>query len=126
MNEQTAPAFIELVQGKSYTMDVSVSDSDSVAYDLSSGYTAAMVLKERTSDVVLDTLTSAASRINLLDGTADGLNVQLIWTSAQTSAILADSSRFKGVAYLIGDLEIITGGESTFVIRLQFRFRQTT
>ena len=117
---------IPLIQGKSHVMDISVSDSDLVAYDYSSGYTASMVIKEKASDVVLDTLNSVGGRIVLLDG-ADDINVQLAWSSAESSAILINSARPTGLVFLIGDLRIINNSsESEQVIRIEFEFRQTT
>ena len=113
----------ELKYGLSTTIKFLYKDAAQQLVDLSVGYTASMKLREQqgdtVADVVLDTLTYGNGRINLLDGAA-GHNGELIWSTAD--AKILDNRDFE----LVGDLELITGGETVFSGRAKFNHSNST
>ena len=75
---------IEIEQGGDYALAVTYKDSAGLVFDLSSGYTALMSIKESyLDDTAIDSLTTASGEITLSNGT--GL--------ANTGTIVVDSSQ---------------------------------
>ena len=89
-------ANIELQHGKEQQVDVTLVESGSVAsVSLNSGYSAELVIRRKAGKSfrgeVVDTLTSADSRISLLAGGEVGgvatANINLKWNTAQALAL---------------------------------------
>ena len=60
---------IEIEQGGDYALSVTYKDSDGLVFDLSSGYTATMNIKESYLDTTpIDSLTTASGEITLGNG----------------------------------------------------------
>ncbi len=91
---------IPIEQGATFTLDISVTDENGDAIDLT-GYTARMTIKRDSREAAaLLELTTANSRIVIT--AASGL-VTLVLTAAETAAI---STWQRGVY----DLELVSGG----------------
>ena len=126
MLKQISPTagLVALTQGRDETIQLSIKDSAGAVIDLSGeSITADFTLYEKIGDASLDYLTSSGLRINLLDGAAFDVNVELLWTQAQSAAILADSIRPGGVA-LIGQLRIFLSTLPTISRTINFNLIQ--
>lgn len=126
MLPQVSPTadLLQMWQGANESYLVSILDDDGAAVDLSSGFMAEAVLREKAGDTVLETF--ADSDITLQVADADGINCILEMPGTRTAEILVDSSRQYGAAHLIADIKVTTGGEVAYTKRLEFEFIQTT
>ena len=120
---------VRLKQGMRERYLLSVQDIDGNVYDLSSGYTGTLEIRERVGgDLLGGPYDDAGGEIVFYDGTgADEVNVEIILSETDTNAILSDSLRPNGEAKIFGDLEITQTslGQVIESIRIDFLLIQS-
>ena len=99
---------IEIEQGGDYALAVTYKDSSGLVFDLSSGYTALMSIKESYLDTsAIDSLTTATGEITLSNGIGTTVTGTIaIDTSGSVVTVTIDSGEH---GFVIGDSINITG-----------------
>ena len=99
---------IEIEQGGDYALAVTYKDSAGVVFDLSSGYTALMNIKEAYLDPsAIDSLTTASGEITLSNGIGTTVTGTIAVDASQSVVTVTISSGEHG--YVVGDFINITG-----------------
>ena len=100
---------IEIEQGGDYALAVTYKDSAGLVFDLSSGYTAKMNIKESyLSDEVIDSLTTSSGEITLSNGLGTSVTGTIAVDSSQSLVTVTIDTGEHG--YEIGDFINISGG----------------
>tara|TARA_B100000029_G_scaffold372668_1_gene366829 strand:+ start:989 stop:1576 length:588 start_codon:yes stop_codon:yes gene_type:complete len=100
---------IEIEQGGDYALSVTYKDSDGLVFDLSSGYTATMNIKESYLDTTpIDSLTTASGEITLGNGIGTIYTGTIAIDSSQTIVTVTIGTGEHG--YSAGDFINISGG----------------
>jgi len=100
---------IEIEQGADYALAVTYKDSAGLVFDLSSGYTAKMNIKEsHLSDDVIDSLTTSSGEITLSNGLGTSVTGTIAVDSSQSLVTVTIDTGEHG--YEIGDFINISGG----------------
>ena len=102
---------IEIEQGGDYTLAVTYKDSAGVVFDLSSGYTAKMNIKESYLDAELDaidSLTTLSGEITLTNGIGTIVTGTIAVDASKSVVTVTISSGEHG--YVAGDFINISGG----------------
>lgn len=100
---------IEIEQGGDYALSVTYKDSDGLVFDLSSGYTATMNIKESYLDTTpIDSLTTATGEITLSNGIGTIYTGTIAIDSSQTIVTVTIGTGEHG--YSAGDFINISGG----------------
>ena len=100
---------IEIEQGGDYALAVTYKDSAGLVFDLSSGYTAKMNIKESyLSDDVIDSLTTSSGEITLSNGLGTSVTGTIAVDSSQSLVTVTIDTGEHG--YEIGDFINISGG----------------
>ena len=100
---------IEIEQGGDYALAVTYKDSSGFVFDLSSGYTATMNIKESYLDETpIDSLTTATGEITLSNGIGTLYTGTIVIDSSQTIVTVTIGTGEHGFA--VGDLINISGG----------------
>ena len=99
---------IEIEQGGDYALAVTYKDSSGLVFDLSSGYTAAMNIKESYLDTsAIDSLTTASGEITLSNGIGTIATGTITVDASQSVVTVTISSGEHG--FVIGDFINISG-----------------
>ena len=100
---------IEIEQGGDYALAVTYKDSAGLVFDLSSGYTATMNIKESYLDTTpIDSLTTASGEITLSNGIGTIYTGTIAIDSSQTIVTVTIGTGEHG--YSAGDFINISGG----------------
>jgi len=100
---------IEIEQGADYSLAVTYKDSAGAVFDLSSGYTATMNIKESYLDATaIDSLTTATGEIILSNGIGTSVTGTIAVDSSQTVVTVTIDSGEHG--FNTGDFINISGG----------------
>tara|TARA_B100000131_G_scaffold319377_1_gene365143 strand:+ start:7192 stop:7779 length:588 start_codon:yes stop_codon:yes gene_type:complete len=100
---------IEIEQGGDYALSVTYKDSAGLVFDLSSGYTATMNIKESYLDTTpIDSLTTASGEITLGNGIGTIYTGTIAIDSSQTIVTVTIGTGEHG--YSAGDFINISGG----------------
>ena len=88
---------IEIEQGADYALAVTYKDSAGLVFDLSSGYTATLKIKESYLDSTdIDSLTTSSGEITLGSGIGTSVTGTIVVDSSQSEATATTSSREHG------------------------------
>jgi len=99
---------IEIEQGGDYALAVTYKDSSGLVFDLSSGYTAAMNIKESYLDTTaIDSLTTSSGEITLTNGIGTTATGTITVDSSQSVVTVTISSGEHG--FVSGDFINISG-----------------
>ena len=99
---------IEIEQGGDYALAVTYKDSSGLVFDLSSGYTAAMNIKESYLDTsAIDSLTTSSGEITLSNGIGTIATGTITVDASQSVVTVTISSGEHG--FVIGDFINISG-----------------
>lgn len=99
---------IEIEQGGDFSLAVTYKDSSGLVFDLSSGYTATMNIKESNlSEAFIDSLTTASGEITLSNGTETTQSGTIVIDSTQTLITVTVGTGEHG--YSAGDFITILG-----------------
>jgi|TARA_R110000744_G_scaffold119488_1_gene222879 hypothetical protein len=100
---------IEIEQGGDFSLAVTYKDSAGAVFDLSSGYTATMNIKESDlSESFIDSLTTASGEITLSSGTETTQSGTISIDSTQTLITVTIATGEHG--YSVGDFITMLGG----------------
>ena len=100
---------IEIEQGGDYALAVTYKDSAGLVFDLSSGYTALMNIKESYLDTTaIDSLTTASGEITLSSGAGSSVTGTIAVDASKSVVTVTISSGEHG--FVSGDFINISGG----------------